>query len=307
MFRLPSIQTLKFFECTARLNSFTQAANELGVSQGAVSQHIKNLEMRVGFEVFKREGRKVTLTPSGYELLSSIRRGLGDIQRTIEIEKRKQKDSDVVISVQPGFAIRWLFPRLMEFNEQYPDINISLNTVASPLDFNLYHAHAGISYGPIESRNRKLKALFQETLFPVCSASFAEKHQLTVPLDKSDFESILSLPLLGDQSPTLATYSDTWAYWLERYNLTSKSNVRHHSQSNITLQLAELGHGIAIGRTSLVMDAISNQQLLALTKEKLINPCSYYIDYNPAIPASDNLEKFITWLTNKSKEIETFH
>lgn len=305
MFLLPSLQALKIFECTCRLNSFTRAADELGVSQGAISQHIKNLEIRVGFEVFSREGRQISLTPAGTELLAAVKHGLGHIQHCIELERRKQHSNELVISVLPGFAIRWLFPRLMTFNESHPDIKISVNTVASPLEFDLYHAHAAIAYGPQETRSHKYPPLFKEQLFPVCSAEFCRQHQLQPPLDLLELQQLTELPLLGDSSPTPQAYTDTWNYWAEQHQLLlARDQVKRQSQSNVTLQLAELGHGIAIGRTSLVMDALKNQQLVALTKLQTENPCSYFFSINPAIPASPALVTFRDWLYEHCKAIE---
>jgi len=307
MFKLPSLQTLKIFEYTAKFNSFTQAAHELRISQGAISQHIKNLEIRVGFKVFYREGRRVSLTPSGHELLVSVNYNLHQIQRTIELEKLKINKNEIVVSVFPGFAIRWLLPRLMTFNERYPDIKITLNTVSRPLDFNLNHAHAGISYGPTESRLQAQPALFKEHIFPVCSPSFIQEHKLKLPLKKNKLQNILSLPLLSDESPTPVTFEDTWEYWNSHFGLSHiKNKIPRQSQSNITLQLAELGHGIAIGRTALVMDAMNKGTLSAITQERLINPCSYYLVDNPVMPTNSALKSFANWLSEASLEIENW-
>lgn len=304
MFRLPSLQSLKIFECAARHASFTKAADELGISQGAVSQHIKSLEVRVGFEVFNRSGRSIIVSNSGNLLLESIIHGLGNIQRTIENERRKQQTNELVISVLPGFAIRWLFPRLMAFNAQYPDVNISINTVAKPLDFELFHAHAAIAYAPLEGSHRHRKPLFSEQLFPVCSAEFADKHNLEIPISADKLEHLLSLTLLGDESPTPSSYSNTWSYWTEKMHLPiTLQNINCQSQSNMTLQLAELGHGIAMGRTSLVMDALAKGDLIALTHEKINNPCHYFSCINPLINKPASLELFLDWLRAECQTI----
>lgn len=304
MFRLPSLQSLKIFECAARHASFTKAADELGISQGAVSQHIKNLEVRVGFEVFNRTGRIIMLSNSGQSLLDSIIHGLGNIQRTIEHERRKQQTSELIISVLPGFAIRWLFPRLMTFNARYPTIKISINTVAKPLDFELYHAHAAIAYAPLEGRHRDRTALFSEQLFPVCSPAFAKKHHLQAPLECKDLDHLLTLTLLGDESPMPSNYSDTWSYWIEKMQLSPlEQTINCQPQSNMTLQLAELGHGVAIGRTSLVMDALAKGELIALTQPQIDNPSHYFSYINPLTSKSDSLELFLDWLTQECRSI----
>lgn len=307
MYILPSFQSLKIFESAARLASFTKAADELGISQGAVSQHIKSLEIRAGFDVFERTGRRVILTSSGQALLDAVKHGLGHIQQTIELEKRKQHTNEVVISSQPGFAIRWLLPRLMAFNEEYPKLKVSVNTVTSPLDFTLYHAQAGLYYGSKELKERESEALFHEYLMPVCSPSFAKQHKLKLPLSKTQLKILAGLPLLGDLSPVPPPFDDTWSYWAQELGINlSLDNIARQSQSNITLQLAELGHGIAIGRTSLVMDAIKQGSLLALTTTKIKNPCYYQVVVNPSMPKNKALETFINWLEKQSNEISEF-
>ncbi len=306
MFRLPSLQSLKIFECAARHVSFTKAADELGISQGAVSQHIKNLEIRVGFEVFIRSGRAISLSNSGQLLLESVIHGLTGIQRTIEHERRKQQSNELIISVLPGFAIRWLFPRLMAFNAQHPKIKISLNTVAKPLDFDLYHAHAAIAYAPLEGRHSNRKPLFTEHLFPVCSSEFAKLHNINPHSDNSHeyLASLLTLPLLGDESPTATSFRDTWSYWLEKTRLQRPLKaIDCQSQSNMTLQLAELGHGIAIGRTSLVQDALKKGELIALTPPTVINPSHYFICENSALGTSSSLDIFTQWLSQECQSI----
>jgi LysR family glycine cleavage system transcriptional activator len=306
MFRLPSLQSLRFFESAARLNSFTKAAAENGVSQGAVSQHIKSIEVRVGFEVFSRERRSVILTESGQELLNSLINNLSNIQRTIELERRKQQSNELIISVLPGFAIRWLFPRLMSFNARYPEIKIEVNTVSQPLDFNLYHAHAGIAYRENKDKNNSITPLFSEDMFPVCSKKFASDHHLSLPLAGDKLCQMQNLPLLADQVPATSSYPDTWSCWQQQLGLDSfnaKNYFSSQSQSNVTLQLAELGHGIAIGRTSLVMDALDSGVLVALSKDKVVNPCHYFISGNPAIVRSKALQLFEQWLIESCVQI----
>jgi LysR family glycine cleavage system transcriptional activator len=308
MFRLPSIQALKFFESAARLNSFTKAAEENGVSQGAVSQHIKNLEIRVGFSVFSREGRNIILTASGQELLTSLISNLSNIQRCIELERRKQQNNELIISVLPGFAIRWLFPRLMMFNALHPHIKIEINTVSQPLDFDLYHAHAAIGYTANEHKSATQTPLFEEHIFPVCSVNFAQKHNLSIPLADESLYQIQNLPVVKDQTPLTSACPNTWVYWQQQVGLDTFNNNHDNSQSqsNITLQLAELGHGIAIGRTSLVMDALDNGALIAISEHKIINPCHYFITRNPAISMNEPLQLFEQWLIENCTKITQY-
>lgn len=305
MFRIPSLQALKIFDMVCRKGSFTSAANELNVSQGAISQHIKALEIRVGFPVFIRSGRSISLTPSGMALIDSVRKGIEVIEETISYERHKHKSQDLMISVQPGFAIRWLFPRLMDFHEEHPTTPVSVNAITEPTDFSLYQAHAGMAYGP-ELQGNNDTAIFKESIFPVCSPAFADAHELK-PLSKRCLMKLPSLPLLGDQSPAPRQYGYTWRYWAAQSGVELPADaIRRSTQSNITLQLAELGHGVALGRTSLVMDSLRDGKLVQLTAATLQNPCVYQLLKNPAFPKIQSLGVFTQWLSQMAREIEAF-
>ena len=195
----------------------------------------------------------------------------------------------------------------MSFNEAFPKLRINVNTVNSPLDFALYHAQAGLYYGSKASDSVGLDKLFSEHLIPVCSPKFAQQHNLEYPLGDAQLEALSCLPLLGDLSPVPPPFDDTWSYWAKESGLNlSLDNIARQSQSNITLQLAELGHGIAIGRTSLVMDAITLGTLVPLTSAKVKNPCYYQLMINPSMPKNKALTTFINWLVIQSEEITAF-
>lgn len=305
MFRIPAIQSLRILESCYRLNSFTRAADELGISQGAVSQQIKSLEQRLGFAVFLREGRSIVATPSGEALVHAVRDGLGHIAEVVEVEKRKQRQNQLVISVLPGFAIRWLFPRLMSFEQAWPALELTVNAIGNPLDFSLHHAHAAITYEPI-SNLPEADWLFTEQLFPVCSADFAQQYRLSLN-DDGALQQLPELPRLLDGSPTEPHYRDGWAYWADQLGLElTLDQGRRYSQSNMTLQLAELSHGIALGRSSLVMDAINTGKLIRLGQQQVSNPCGYRLVTNPAISASPALIAFQHWLSEQTRCIDEF-
>ncbi len=311
MFRIPSVQTLRVLESCYRLNSFTQAADELGISQGAVSQQIKSLEQRLGFAVFIREGRSIRPTHSGEQLVQAVRQGFGHIADAIAQEKRKQQNNELLISVLPGFAIRWLFPRLMDFEQSNPQYRLTVNAISAPDNFSLHHGHAAIVYREVaESANR---VFFSELMYPVCSPDYAKQHQLI------DADALIAywseLQLLRDTSPTAARYSDGWSYWQECIEqaqqislpvLDVNASSQRYSQANITLQLAELGHGLALGRSSLVMDAIEEGKLVAFKALAVENPCCYQLVLNPAIQDSSAMETFEYWLQQQTAVIKGF-
>lgn len=292
-----SLQTLRVFERAAQFENFSKAAEALGITTGAVSQHIKTLEIRLGFPLFNRVGRGVKLTESGRKVYRSLIEGFALIEQTVEQEKYKQNDKQLIISVQPGFAIRFLFARLGDFQAQYPDIDVSLNTINDPLNFELYHAHAGLHYRLIRADE---PPLFIEQMLPVCSPGFFAKHRLHRLTDQQRLAQLPALPLLWDESPMLNQYGYTWRYWGEQMGiaLTPPKQMRH-SLSNVTLQRAELGHGIALGRSALVVDALNNGLLQPLFSPRMPiinNPFGYYWRDNPQFNQIAALLTFKDWI-----------
>ncbi|KEI70033.1 LysR family transcriptional regulator [Endozoicomonas elysicola] len=310
-FSLPSLQTLRTFESCYRLGSFTKAAGELNISQGAVSQHIKSLEIRLGFAVFLREGRRIVPTPSGRALLHVVNESLTRITEVIYAERSKQCEDELIVSSLPGFAIRWLFPRLVNFEKVIPDVRLSVNAISNPMDFSLHHAHLAIVYTheAVSSSDSSESGLFSESIFPVCSPAFAEAHGLNGNKDDASrfINRLPELTLLYDISSARQAHTDIWSYWADSQGVDlTKSHVQKYSQSNITLQLAELGHGVAMGRTSLVMDAIRKGQLIQLQPAQIRNPCRYHLQIYPGLSRHRGVEIFSKTLRLMTQEIEEF-
>ncbi len=297
---LTSLQTLRVFESCARYESFSQAGGELGITTGAVSQHIKTLETRLGFAVFYRLGRGVKLTASGKNIYLSLIKNFQAIDDTIEQERQKQRDNQLVISVQPGFAVRFLFVRLGDFQAQHPDIDVTINTVSQPADFSLYHAHGGLDYRLYHESTTMLTPLFREHMFPVCSPGFYRQQGFSSQSDAIIFQQLPQLPLLWDESPMLDKYGYTWRYWAAKTGgLLTPPKQQRYSLSNVTLQLAELGHGIALGRCALVIDAINSGLLVPVFRESTYavpNPFVYALCNNPEYGNSEKFMLFKRWL-----------
>src|SRR5947209_19969591 len=122
--QLPATATLRAFEAAARLRSFTRAADELGLTQGAISHQIRALERLVGHTLFDRDRRQSTPTPRAEGLASAIRDGLTRIAEAIEAVQRARVAPTIVVSVLPGFAVKWLFPRLIRFDQLHPEVQV---------------------------------------------------------------------------------------------------------------------------------------------------------------------------------------
>ncbi|MFD2176617.1 LysR family transcriptional regulator [Veronia pacifica] len=298
---LPSLHTLDIFEAVTELGSFSKAAQSLNISQGAVSQHIKTLEDRVGFKVFFREGRGVSLTPSGQSLLVSVQLNLGQIQKTIEVERRKQHKNELIVSIYPGFGVRWLFPRLDAFRRLHSDINITFNIINPRENIEAHYSHCQFEYSVASQHS-----LFIESIFPVCSPDFARRHGLKPGAKtKEQIKEMLKLPIVFDRGPS--HLDANWQLWSEKVNVSPPVDYKHFdSHANLTLQLAEQGQGIAMGRTCLVIDALREGKLISLYPPVVSNPHTYKLVR--VIADSENLAyvAFHQWLQSISHEISDF-
>ena len=133
--RLPSLNGLRAFEAAARHLSFTQAASELNVTQTAISHQIRRLEEELGIRLFVRQNRSLTLTPEAREYLPGIRAAFNDLRLATDRLLRKDGDRVLTISTLASFAAKWLLPRLADFSDQHPDIDLRISATVGLADF----------------------------------------------------------------------------------------------------------------------------------------------------------------------------
>lgn len=284
---LPPLNWLRSFEAAARLLSFTQAANELNMTQGAISQQIKSLESQLNTQLFKRQARSIELTEEGLAYLPIVH---GAIQKlmvaTNEIfgeGHRKQ----VKIRGSMAFFSYWLNARrLASFQAENPDINLQLNT-------DIWLKEEGIA-GDMEIRWGKgqwagvnIERLSTDTLFPVCSPKLLEKQPLKEVNDLRHHE---LLHVMG--------YEEGWGEWLQ-FAGASQVNPSEGMQFDTyacVLHLVEDGFGIALGRLSLVEDQLKDGTLVAPFTERLPSSEDFYLIYPQTGFASPYARRFADWL-----------
>src|SRR2546422_208727 len=169
---LPPLETFRFFEAAARHLNFTQAAEEMHVTHGAVSQRIKRLEELLGTPLFRRSGRGMLLTDEGRRLLERVRAAISEIAEGVEAIRPRNKDRSLTISTVPCFAAYWLLPRLADFNEHHPDIQVNIRAALSLTDFTRDGVDMALRFGPGKWAGLTSIKLYDEELVPVCSPAF---------------------------------------------------------------------------------------------------------------------------------------
>ena len=177
MKRLPSMQTLRAFEAAARHENYSAAAHELGVTHGAVSHRIRELETQLGVTLFKRAGRAMTPSREAVTLLAQVREALGMLERALP-GSSASTPGHLVIGVHPSLATRWLISRLGRFTRRYERATVEVRSTADLGDFLAQGTDVAIRYGGGTWPNAARERIAGEVLFPVCTPAYRDAHRL---------------------------------------------------------------------------------------------------------------------------------
>ncbi|MEM7319737.1 MAG: LysR substrate-binding domain-containing protein, partial [Pseudomonadota bacterium] len=282
------------FEAVVRHSGFSAAATELGVSQSAISQHVKSLEEWLGQELLVRGARRSRPTRDGEQLALAIADGLGRISTICtQLRDKRRTDRTLILSCLPGFAFNWLFSRLLRFDLAHPDLSISIATATGEQVFSGTDADIGIWYGRGDFPGLTADLLMTERLFPVCAPSLAP--QLKTTDDLADHTLLIdeNLPL-GDASPT-------WDFWARdnRIALPTSPRTRRLGQSNMVTQAAIEGLGVALGREPLVIDALCDGRLVRPFPQTSQSLYSYWLVQRPQTRDSHKVSVFFEWIRSE--------
>ncbi len=286
------LAALKTFEAAARLLSFSQAAQELSITPGAVSQQIKNLEVQVAARLFIRQARRVALTPEGAQLFSTVRPVLLELDSTLGRIKRNALQGTVRLRSIPSFVFKWLIPRLGDFQRQYPDIRVETFAEGSLLDLQACDFDLAIDYGQGQYPGLCATLMMPEQLFPVLSPT-------RVPAADWHIEQALQqLPLLHDSRPWAGAPPDAeWRYWLDENDLASVLSHTGHefNRVDMAIEAAASGLGIAMARAALINDELARGRLIA-PYPSVPSCCGYYLLYAPDALDNPRIRALHDWL-----------
>ena len=240
--RLPPLNALKAFEAAARHESFTRAAEELCVTQGAVSHQVKALEAELGIKLFNRERQRLIITEAGRDYLTVLRDSFDRIAVGTQRLIQRQSSGVLTVSTSPDFAAKWLVNRLGRFAEAHPGIDLRISATLHHVDFAREDVDLAVRHGDGTWPGLDVARLSTEQLFAVCSPKLLRGRQrISKPSD------VLKFPLLH-----LDDRKD-WAKWLEAAGVNN----------------AELSHGPVLNRASMVIDAAVDGQGIALARTTL--------------------------------------
>lgn len=295
---IPAVPALRAFEAAARLGSFTAAAEELGLTQGAVSQHVKALEKYMDGPLFLRLPRGVVPTPEGRRAAEAVRDGL---ERIVAALGPSEPERALTVSVLPGFAVKWLFPRLIKFDQQHPEIEVSISTSARPLDFAGGEADLAIRYGRGGYPGLAVEHLLDDDMFPVCSPRLLEGG---APLRGA--EDLGDHVLLHDEIKEIDGIRPGWESWFRDCGLRPPeiANHRRFGQSNMVIQAAIEGMGVALGRHPLAIDDLCAGTLVRPFGAAVPTGFAYYLVCPRGALDRPKVKVFRDWLHAEAARIQ---
>jgi LysR family transcriptional regulator, glycine cleavage system transcriptional activator len=295
-YRLPPLNALRAFEAAARHLSFTHAAQELCVSQGAISRHIQLLESSLGVTLFERRHRQVILTPQGENYQSAIRSAFEAIDEATSQIRPQVRSDTLKIRLLPTFAMRWLVPRLAHFSAENPGVTVRINTAHHHGDFDREDMEAAVEYGNPPRHDLVVERLFGEVLVPVCGPNLANGR----PLPRHPRELGQHILLHSLHRP------DFWRQWLDRAGIDGiavDSGLRFEN-SGLCYQAAIDGLGIAIAHVAFVREDLARGRLVIPFHLPMRNDSGYYLVYPQRQLRHPKLRAFRQFLLRESAETE---
>lgn len=296
--RLPSLDALRAFEVASRHLSFTSAAAELFVTQGAVSQRIRTLENELGVTLFRRSARGLTLTREGERLSHGVRTGLGHIADAVARLSVSELDGTLALSVLPSFAVRWLIPRLHRLTEGHPDLHIQVLAEPGLTDLHERRVQGTLRFTRLPPSGVVATLLMHDSVAPVCSPAFLAQWGPVAGI--GDLE---RLPILHDSSTANDDSGTDWRSWLEHvgHGGLRLPPGQGFSQADLTIEAAASGLGVALARTSLILADLAANRLVRLPFPVVPTPYSYYLLCLPEMEGDSRFVRMREWLLAEAR------
>jgi len=284
---LPPLNAIRSFEAAARHQSFTRAADELCVTQGAVSHQVKALEAELGVKLFNRERQGLAITGAGHDYLVVVRDAFDRIALGTDRLMQRLHSGVITVSTSPDFAAKWLVSRLGRFAEAYPEIELKVSATMHHVDFAREDVDLAIRHGAGNWAGLDAVNMCTEELFPVCSpALLGSQRGIHSP------EDVLQFPLLH-----LNDRRD-WSRWLEMAGASGEGLLHGPilNHASMLIDAAIDGQGITLARTALAAADLINGRLVRPFHTTLPLKNTYWIVCPKATSALPKIAAFRAWL-----------
>lgn len=278
---------LRALEAAGRLGNLRAAAEELGVTIGAVSQQILKAEEQFGRPLFERHPKGLKATAFGQDVLRYLSAGFAEISTGVALAERR-REGVLTVSVAPVFASKWLVWRLQRFREQYPDIRIRIDADVALVDPASSDVDVCIRVGRGGWPNVRAEKLLDQLVFPVCSPAMGES--LRHPRD------LATVPIVREPTPMFG-----WNAWLGPNGLDESilGDGPVFSDASLCLDAAVAGQGVFLGWETLACDAIAMGRLVAPFPDRYETGISYWFVTARSAPLIRAVSAFREWLTSE--------
>ena len=289
--KIPSTTALISFEAAARHESFTKAAQELSLTQGAVCRQIASLEEFLGLELFRRSRRGVKLTEAGLSYSRRVATQLDAVERDTLSVMGQQGANVIELAVVPTFGTQWLLPRLKDFQQQHPEVTVNLTNRTRPFLFADTPFDAAIYFGDADWSGTQSHWLMGENPMPVCSPAMLGKQQ------ELSAEAIAELPL-----PQQTTRPYAWRQWFnsQQLNIPRDMTGPRYELFSMLAQAAMHDMGIALIPPFLIQRELAEKRLVIANPQALSSIKAYYLMIPERKVESASLRAFRDWLVNQA-------
>ncbi len=296
MAAFPPLKAVRYFEAAARHLSFSKAAEELNVTHSAISHQIKALEEWVGQPLFDRTGRALRLTEAGRQFLPPVRSAFQQLADAAQDLRQLCHGGPLTVSVLPSLASKWLVPRLFDFRARHPEIEVRISATERVEQIGQGGIDIAIRYGRGKWPNVDTELLLKDDLFPIVSpALLSGEQKLKEPRDLANFT------LLSDTTWQAAQF-DFWQQWLEHAGVTGlelKSGGFAFNYSNLLIQAAIDGLGVALGNTMLASDDLKAGRLMRPFDISVPLDTGYYVVYVRDALKRPKIKAFRDWVMDQ--------
>jgi LysR family transcriptional regulator, glycine cleavage system transcriptional activator len=295
--RLPPLSALRAFEATARLRSFSKAADELNVTPAAISHQIHALEEDLGVRLFHRLNRSIELTASARVLLPGLTEAFAGIQASVRRLRAHNGTGTLTVTASPSFAAKWLVLRLHRFQTQWPDIDVRISATDDVVDLAKGDFDVAIRYGTGRYPGLAVELLLQNEVFPACSPRLLEAGP---PLRTPD--DLAHHALIHDQAVDRDPLVPTWAMWLKAAGATQvpAASGLTFSVGHLALDAAIAGHGVVLAYSTIAAADLAAGRLVRLFSLALPDLFAYYIVTAPGALERPKVRAFRDWLRKEA-------
>ncbi|WP_324617426.1 LysR family transcriptional regulator [Microvirga alba] len=290
---LPNVGNLLAFEATARHGSVSRAAEELNLTQSAVSRQIQQLEESLGVSLFSRSRQRVMLTDVGRMYAANVRKTLSGLSDATHQAIALSGTRGVLnLAVLPTFGTRWLIPRMPEFFAQHPDVTVNFGVRLVPFDFGAEPFDAAIHFGQPHWPGAVCEHLMDEEVVPVCSPTYRKQEKIAAPQD------LIRATLLQQ-----STRPTAWAEWFAGANVDVGNPLRgpRFEQFAMVAAAAVAGLGAALIPHFLIADELASGRLEILFPQSLLSGGAYYLVYPEPKAEAPLVRSFRDWIMVKTR------